>query len=275
MNFHKGCGNWKPEESIEDIAAGTQKVYEILFEKVLLIAKKLVRSDNLTLVGGCALNCVANKRAYDYFKNVWIIPAPGDSGSSIGAVLAHKKVKIPFTPYLGYKILQKDQNTSIVNHLLEHKVCGLARGRAEFGPRALGARSLIADPTCEGIKDKVNEIKKRKPFRPFSPMVPIEYAAKYFDMHNDMVESPYMQYAVKCKMPEILHGVVHVDGTSRVQTVKKCDAPRLHDLLLRWGKATGHPVLLNTSLNVKGEPILNDEDDCVRWSKQHNVRIFS
>jgi carbamoyltransferase len=94
-------------------------------------------------------------------------------------------------------------------------------------------------------------------------------------MHNDMVESPYMQYAVKCKMPEILHGVVHVDGTSRVQTVKKCDAPRLHDLLLRWGKATGHPVLLNTSLNVKGEPILNDEDDCVRWSKQHNVRIFS
>jgi carbamoyltransferase len=275
MNFHKGCGNWKPEESIEDIAAGTQKVYEILFEKVLLIAKKLVRSDNLTLVGGCALNCVANKRAYDYFKNVWIIPAPGDSGSSIGAVLAHKKVKIPFTPYLGYKILQKDQNTSIVNHLLEHKVCGLARGRAEFGPRALGARSLIADPTCEGIKDKVNEIKKRQPFRPFSPMVPIEYAAKYFDMHNDMVESPYMQYAVKCKMPEILHGVVHVDGTSRVQTVKKCDAPRLHDLLLRWGKATGHPVLLNTSLNVKGEPILNDEDDCVRWSKQHNVRIFS
>jgi carbamoyltransferase len=275
MNFHRGCGNWKPNESIEDIAAGTQEVYELLFKNALKLAKKLVNTSNLTLVGGCALNCVANRHAYDYFKNVWIVPAPGDAGSAIGSVLAHKKVKIPFTPYLGYKILQRDSNQSIVNYLLENKVCGLARGRAEFGPRALGARSLLADPTAPNIKDRVNEIKNRQQYRPFSPVVPIEYAAKYFDMHSDMIESPYMQYAVKCKMPELLHGIVHVDGTSRVQTVRKSDAPRLHELLLRWGKATGHPVLLNTSLNIKGEPIVNDEVDCERWSKVNSVHIFS
>jgi len=275
INFHRGCDDWRPDESIEDIAAGTQEVYEILFKKILRIAANLVRTNNLVLVGGCALNCVANRHAYDEFRNVWIMPAPGDSGSAIGAVLAHKKIKVPFTPYLGYKILQKEQNMSIVNHLMEHKVCGLARGRAEFGPRALGARSLLADPTAPGIKDRVNQIKGREPFRPFAPVVPIEYAAKYFDMHDDLIESPFMQHAVRCKTPELLRGVVHVDGTSRLQTVRKSDAPRLHDLLMRWGRVTGHPVLLNTSLNIKGEPMLNDEDDCVRWSKQHNIRIFS
>ncbi len=84
-----------------------------------------------------------------------------------------------------------------------------------------------------------------------------------------------MQYTVKCKMPKLLPGVVHVDGTSRVQTVKKSDAPRLHDLLLRWGKISGHPVLLNTSLNTRGEPILNDEYDVQLWSQKHGVRVFS
>ena len=106
-------------------------------------------------------------------------------------------------------------------------------------------------------------------------MVPIEYASKYFDMHDDLVESPYMQYAMKCKLPDKLHGVVHVDGTSRVQTVRKCDAPKLHDLLLRWGQVSGHPILLNTSLNVKGEPIVNDEYDAQRWSQLNGVEVFS
>lgn len=274
-NLHRGCKDWAPGESDEDIAAATQHVYELLFKIALEKAKHLVQTKNLVLMGGCALNCVANRHAYDYFKNVWIMPAPGDAGSAIGAVLAHKKLNVKFTPYLGYKILHKDTNSAIVEHLKTNQVCGLARGRAEFGPRALGARSLLADPTCPGIKDRVNEIKKRQSFRPFSPVVPIEFASKYFDMHDDLVESPYMQYAVKCKMPNVLHGVVHVDGTSRVQTVKKSDAPRLHDLLMRWGKVSGHPVLLNTSLNIKGEPIVNDENDVRRWSNVNNVRVFS
>ncbi len=274
-NLHRGCMDWQPDATDVDIAAATQHVYEVLFSEVLRKAKTLTGSDNLVFMGGCALNCAANGLAYDYFKNVWIMPAPGDAGSAIGAVLAHKKKKIKFSPYLGYKILHHHSNNSIVDYLKEHKVCGLARGRAEFGPRALGARSLLADPTIPGIKDRVNEIKKRQEFRPFSPVVPLEYASKYFDMHNDMVESPFMQYAVKCKAPNLLSGVIHVDGTSRVQTVKKSDAPRLHDLLMRWGKETGVPVLLNTSLNIKGEPIVNDETDANRWSSKHGVKVFS
>ena len=274
-NLHKGCLDWAPGESDEDIAAATQHVYEVLFKLALAKAKNLVGTENLVLMGGCALNCVANRHAYDYFKNVWIMPAPGDAGSAIGAVLAHKKKKIKFSPYLGYKILHHHSNGCIVDYLKDNKVCGLARGRAEFGPRALGARSLLADPTFPGIKDRVNQIKKRQEFRPFSPVVPLEYASKYFDMHDDMVESPFMQYAVKCRAPNLLHGVIHVDGTSRVQTVKKSDAPRLHDLLMRWGKETGVPILLNTSLNIKGEPIVNDEYDVERWSNLNGVRVFS
>jgi len=274
-NFHKGCKDWALGESDEDIAAATQYVYEILLKVALKKTREIVDTDNLVMMGGCALNCVANCHAYDYFKNVWIMPAPGDAGSAIGAVLAHKKNKIKFTPYLGYKILHRSTNTSIVNYLQKNKVCGLARGRAEFGPRALGARSLLADPTHPGIKDTVNKIKNRQSFRPFSPIVPLEFASKYFDMHDDLVESPYMQYAVKCKIPDKLHGVVHVDGTSRVQTVKKTDAPKLYDLLMRWGNVSGYPILLNTSLNVKGEPIVNDEYDVERWSHLNDVGVFS
>lgn len=203
------------------------------------------------------------------------MPAPGDSGSAIGAVLAHKKAHIKFTPYLGYYLQHKHTNTEIVNYLYEHKVCGLARGRAEFGPRALGARSLIADPTDSDIKDKVNKIKNRESYRPFSPVVPIEFANTYFDMHHDLVESPFMQHAVRCKYPEKFPGIVHVDGTSRLQTVKKSDAPRLYNLLYQWKAKTGHPMLLNTSLNIKGQPILNDERDCDKWSRLHNIPIFS
>lgn len=274
-NLHRGCLDWAPGESDEDIAAATQHVYEVLFMSALKKAKELVGSTKLVLSGGCALNCVANMHAYDYFNDVWIMPAPGDSGSAIGAVLAHTQKRIDFSPYLGYKIHQIDKNQSIVEHLKNHHVCGLARGRAEFGPRALGARSLIADPMHPGIKDIVNGIKERQPYRPFSPMVPIEYASKYFDMHQDLVESPFMQYAVTCKEPELLHGVVHIDNRSRVQTVRKCDAPRLHDLLMRWKNVSGHPVLLNTSLNIKGQPILNNEYDVKLWSQKHGVKVFS
>lgn len=275
VNLHRGCGDWKPEASKEDIAAATQEVYEILFNNALRLAKKLVPSKNLVLMGGCALNCVANKHAYNYFKNVWIMPAPGDSGSAIGAVLAHKKTHVRFTPYLGYYIAHKHTNNEIVNYLESNKVCGLARGRAEFGPRALGARSLLADPTDPNIKDKINKIKKREPYRPFSPVVPIEFANLYFDMYHDLIESPYMQYAVKCKCPEKFPGIVHVDGTSRIQTVKKSDAPRLHNLLYHWKAKSGHPILLNTSLNIKGQPMLNDELDCDKWTRLHEIKIFS
>jgi len=277
-NLHRGCLDWRPDLNKErdyfDIAAGTQTVYEILFRKILELSKTLVKSDNLVLMGGCALNCSANPIAFNYYHNVWIMPAPGDNGSSIGAVLAHKKKHISWNnPYLGYNIGSKSQNIEIVNYLRKYKICGLARDRAEFGPRALGNRSLLADPRGVKIKDRVNKIKKRQEFRPFAPVILEEYASEYFQMPT--ISSPYMQFTVKCKRPDLFPAIVHVDGTSRVQTLSKKDNPKFRKLLELWYEKTGCPMLLNTSLNIKGQPIINDETQAREWENLYNVKVWT
>lgn len=276
-NLHRGCMDWRPELSSEqdifDIAAATQRIYETVFERILQIAAQTSGSRNLVLMGGCALNCSANPIAYKYFDNVWIMPAPGDNGSSIGAVLAHLKKHIDWPgAYLGYDMGYVSSNESIIDYLAEHKICGLARGRAEFGPRALGNRSLIADPRDHDIKDRVNDIKHRQSFRPFAPAILEEFADQYFEMPTE--STPYMQYVIKCKQPERFPGIVHTDGTSRVQTVNKHDNPQFRDLLEKWFVKTGCPMLLNTSLNVKGEPMINDYADAVRWYQKYGVPVF-
>jgi carbamoyltransferase len=273
-NLHKGCMNWRPDLKTEqdyfDIAAGTQTAYEILFRNVLELSKSLVKSDNLVLMGGCALNCSANPIAYNYYNNVWIMPAPGDNGSSIGSVLAHKKRHIDWNgPYLGYDMGYKTDNEKIVDYLLSNKICGLARGKAEFGPRALGNRSLIADPRDPSIKDLVNSIKKRQKFRPFAPVVLEEYAKDYFEGGNE-----YMQFAVKCKSKE-LTSIQHINCTSRVQVLSKKDNPEFYDLLFQWKNKTGCPILLNTSLNIKGYPIVNNYTDMLEWEKRYKVNVFN
>jgi carbamoyltransferase len=225
-------------------------------------------------MGGCALNCSANPIAYQYYNNVWIMPSPGDSGSSIGAVLAHKKKHIKWTgPYLGYDIGYKTSNAEIIDHLMREKLCGIARGRAEFGPRALGNRSLIADPRDPNIKSIVNNIKQRQQFRPFSPVILEDHVNDYFEMPTN--RSPYMQYTVKCKKPKEYPGIVHADGTSRVQTLRFSDNPRFYTLLSLWYNKTNCPMLLNTSLNIKGQPMVNNENDCMDWQNQYEVKIFS
>lgn len=277
-NLHKGCMDWRldleTEQDYFDIAAATQTTYEILFRKILELSKTLVKSDNLVLMGGCALNCSANPIAFNYYHNVWIMPAPGDNGSSIGAVLAHKKKHISWTnPYLGYNIGSKSQNIEIVNYLRKYKICGLARDRAEFGPRALGNRSLLADPREVKIKDRVNKIKKRQEFRPFAPVILEEYASEYFQMPT--ISSPYMQFTVKCKRPDLFPAIVHVDGTSRVQTLSKKDNPKFRKLLELWYEKTGCPMLLNTSLNIKGQPIINNETQVREWENLYNVKVWT
>jgi len=276
-NLHRGCRWWKPELGIGDyfdVAAGTQAVYEILFHKILQTARHLNGSDNLVLMGGCALNCVANPIAYQYFKNVWIMPNPGDAGSAVGAVLADWQEHIKWPgPYLGTEIKHsEDNNSGIVDYLLEHKICGLARGRAEFGPRALGNRSLIADPRGDDVKDRLNKIKQRQDFRPFAPAVLAEHASSIFVMPTQ--HTPYMQYAVRCLRPDLYPAIVHTDGTSRVQTVTREDNPEFHALLTKWYERTGCPMLVNTSLNIKGEPIVNNELDAQRWQERYGIAIF-
>lgn len=149
-------------------------------------------------------------------------------------------------------------------------IAAVATGRAEYGPRALGNRSILADPRDPNIKDKVNRIKKRELFRPFAPVVMEEHASEWFDMDYT---SPYMQYTPKCLKPDLIPSVVHQDGTSRVQTVNKEQHPGLYKLLEMFYNRTGIPILLNTSLNIKGQPLLNDESDILEWEKTYGMKI--
>jgi carbamoyltransferase len=170
---------------------------------------------------------------------------------------------------MGYSATNKE----IVDHLLKHKMCGIARGKAEFGPRALGNRSLIADPRGPEIKALINTVKKRQQFRPFSPSVLAEFANQHFFMPTK--STPYMQYIAGCKKYESYPAIVHHDNTSRVQTVTITDNRQFYDLLRLWYEKTGCPMLLNTSLNIKGEPIVNTHADAAAWSEKYNVRIFN
>ena len=276
QNLHRGCRNLLPglydEYDLFDMAAAAQKIYEEEFEKLLVKVKEKDYTNNLVLMGGCALNCVANTKALDYFNNVWIMPNPGDAGSSLGAILAHTQIHVDFTPYLGYNIEGPYPAQKLLDELLTNKIVGVANGRAEFGPRALGNRSLLADPRGPDIKDKVNEIKRRQKFRPFAPVILKEEANKYFEMPCE--ETPFMQYVVKCKEPDKYPAIIHKDGTSRVQTVTRKQHPGLYQLLVAWRDKTGCPMLLNTSLNIKGKPIVNTVQDGKMFTEKYGVKVY-
>ena len=175
QNLHRGCKQWAPElnsiQDYADIAAGVQAVYEYVFEHLIRQTRKLVPSRNIVLMGGCALNCVANRIAYKYFTNVWIMPNPGDAGSSIGCVLDSTKDFIEFnSPYLGNSIRGNYPVNSALKIIQESGMVGVANNRAEFGPRALGNRSLLADPRGKDMQDLVNTVKQRQSFGPFAPV---------------------------------------------------------------------------------------------------------
>jgi len=278
QNLHRGCKDWAPdltEDDIFDIAAATQAVYEYQFNRILSSAKNFISSDNLVLMGGCALNCSANSIAYRYFKNVWIMPNPGDAGSSVGAVLAHNRLRCYWeNAYLGFTIMPSNSIDQIVDYLYNNHICGVAQGAAEFGPRALGNRSLLADPRGTTIKNRVNDIKKRQQFRPFAPVILEEVASDYFDICGASSDHRYMQFVSACRFPELFPAVIHKDGTSRVQTVPK-DNSRIRQLLEAWYSLTGCPMLLNTSLNIKGKPMVNDIADAVNFETKYNTKVFT
>lgn len=267
-NFHKGIYDWDEviadDQTRFDIAAAVQKVYQIRLIEFMHNAKVVTGKNNLVFMGGCALNSSANTLLLDMFDNVWIMPNPGDAGSSLGAAAALYGQHLNWdTPYLGHNISGDYPIKEALSDILENKITAIASGRAEYGPRALGNRSILADPRYPEIQAIVNKIKKREPFRPFAPVVMEEHAHDWFDMQVD--SSPYMQYTFKCKQPEKIPSVVHVDGTSRAQTVNKNQHPGLWNLLKQFKEVTGIPVLLNTSLNIKGQPLLNDVNDIINW----------
>jgi carbamoyltransferase len=273
-NFHKGIIDWgwvNSEQDKFDIAAAVQVVYEQRLNDFMRMAKTITGKDNLVFMGGCALNSSANTLLWNIFNDVWIMPNPGDAGSSLGAAAALYGKHLEWKdPYLGHDLGGEYPVQQIVDGILKDGIVAVATGRAEYGPRALGNRSILADPRDPLIKDKVNLIKQRELFRPFAPVVMEECADKWFDMNFD---SPYMQYTVKCLQPDKIPSVVHKDGTSRVQTVNKYQHRGLWRTLNKFYLQTGVPVLLNTSLNIKGQPLLNDELDIQAWEKAYNFTI--
>ena len=282
-NLHRGCLDWNPKYYPDDdsddwkfnIAANVQWICEEEIRKVFSLTKQLVpETDNCVYMGGVALNCVANSiMAQRYYPKLWILPNPGDAGSSLGCAAyvygEHVNWKTPFT---GYDIKGHYPTKKVLDELLNGNIVGVANGRAEFGPRALGNRSLLADPRGDDIKDKVNKIKHRQKFRPFAPSVLEEHAHEIFDM--PVKKSQFMQFTASCKFPDKYPAICHIDNTSRVQTVSKDDNPGYYKLIKEFYKKTGCPMVLNTSLNIKGQPIVNSYIDGVEFEKKYNVKVF-
>ena len=276
QNLHLGVDEEFLAKHLEyNIASSSQAFCENLIYNVMRRAKNFGWSKNLVYMGGVALNCLANRNLGDYFEKIWIMPNPGDAGSSLGAAaLVHGK-RINFNnAYLGHTISGKYPVNAVLDCLLRDKIVGVASGRAEFGPRALGNRSLLADPRGPDIKDRVNEIKRRQKFRPFAPVILAEQAELFFDMPRGFPDSPYMQSVAGCRYPDTYPAIVHHDGTSRVQTVA-ADGSGIRELLEKWYVVTGCPMLLNTSLNIRGEPVVNDRLDADRFEQEYGVRVCS
>ena len=312
----------KPETEIKqfhmDIASSIQKVTEKVLLLILSYSKKELKINNLCFAGGVALNCVANGliRKQKIFKNIWIQPASGDAGGSLGAALAlwhiHLKKKRIINQednmsgsFLGpkyddkkiendlkhlganYKKFKKNEMLRYTaKKISEGKAVGWFQGRMEFGPRALGGRSIIADPRKKNIQKQLNlKIKFRESFRPFAPAILEEYTRKWFDLD---CKSPYMLFVanvneeiliekkinnknrnklylindVRSKIP----GVTHVDNSARIQTVGKKNNPKFYQLIKEFYRITKTPIVINTSFNIRGEPIV--------CSPRHAFRCF-
>jgi len=276
QNLHLGCDEYRPELDEFKIAASAQYTLEQCLHQVFLRAEKLSMSENLVYMGGVALNCKANDLIGPYFQNVWIMPNPGDCGSSLGAAALSYGRRLNWNgPYLGTDIPGPYPVKELLSELITNKIVGVASGRAEFGPRALGNRSLLADPRGPEIKDRVNAIKRRQEFRPFAPVILEELVDEYFDMPVGFKTSPYMQAVAYCRQPEKFPAIIHADRTSRVQTVSKDCQSGIRELLEAWYEWTGCPMLLNTSLNIRGEPMVNDRKDADRFEKLYGVRVLS
>ena len=264
-NCHRGIPRLPSHWFNEDIAASAQAIVE---DTILNLVKKYCLHENLIMMGGVAMNCVANTKVAELGKNIWIMPSPGDAGSSLGAAaLAYGKKLNWIDPYLGTEIKHEIKIKDVIKTLGSDGYCGIANGRAEFGARSLGNRSLIADPRLD-IKDTINEVKQRQKFRPFAPSILEEYANEYFE--GQMNE--YMQFVANAKHDH--KSVTHVDGTARVQIVRKDCKSVLRTILEEWYDDTGCPMLLNTSLNIKGQPMVDTWEHALEFQRKYNVKVF-
>ena len=300
-------------QRVMDLAASVQAVTEEVVIKIAKGIRKSTGQNNLCLAGGVALNCVANGKLLreNVFGNLWIQPASGDAGGAIGAALGayHLMLNQPRTvktgdamkgSYLGPMYAQDEVEQRLkatgavftvvsegdmiirtAQALADGKAIGWHQGRMEFGPRALGGRSILADPRSPLVQKQLNlKVKYRESFRPFAPSVLLEHVSQWFDLH---VESPYMllvadvhkskQIAMSAEQQKLfgidklnvprseIPAVTHVDYSARIQTVHESTNPKYHYLISEFYKLTACPVIVNTSFNVRGEPIVNTPEE--------------
>jgi len=265
-----------------NVAASVQDLFE---KKVLNVLSELDdKTDNLCLSGGSFLNCNANSKVvmYSKFKNVHHFPACGDDGTSVGSALyvAHHILGESRHDYqqkdLCYTGREYQSQTPdyeyIAKQLADGKIIGFFQGRSEFGPRALGNRSILADPRNFHNRELINHVvKNREWFRPFAPVTLEECYQDWFDFP---IPSPYMLYTAQVKQPEKIPAVTHVDGSARFQTVTEESNKHYYEIIKAFGNLTGVPVLLNTSLNGNGQPILETEEDAREFYKNSNLDMM-
>jgi len=271
-----------------DLARSIQEVAEMAMLRMARQVHRESGEKNLCLAGGVALNCVGNGRILREgpFENLWIQPAAGDAGGAIGAALSvwHQYLDRPRsvgtaqTTCLGPRF-SSDEISAVLDSkgaaygrldrgtlvkrcaslLADGKIVGWFQGRMEFGPRALGARSILGDPRSPTMQSQMNlKIKFRESFRPFAPAILRERVSDFFELDRD---SPYMLLVAPVREGIRLPAVTHIDGTARIQTVRPEENPLFHELLAEFGRLTGYPVLINTSFNVRGEPIVCTPED--------------
>ena len=309
-----------------DIAASAQKVLEDIVLKKVKYTLKITNQKNLCMAGGVSLNCVANEKItnIENLDNVWIQPAAGDAGASLGSALAayysinknsnirEKNNNLQKSSLLGFKYENKEikktldelnftyeyynneeRDDIISKNIIQQKVVGLFQGRMEFGPRALGSRSIIADPTNPEMQKKLNlKIKFRESFRPFAPSILEEYVNEWFD--TNLIKSPYMLFTSKLKSNKLnkvdlnyfqgfdklnaniskVPAVTHVDNSARFQTVNKSENMQFYNIIYSFFKKTGVPILINTSFNVRGEPIVNTPFDALQCFINTNIDVL-
>ncbi|UCH92094.1 MAG: hypothetical protein JSV88_17585, partial [Candidatus Aminicenantes bacterium] len=318
----------KPETPIRqvdmDMAASVQVVLEETVEKIVLHTKKEIGGDNLALAGGVALNCVANGKILrkQIFKNIWVQPASGDAGGAVGAALyvwyqhldnqrpVNEKHDSQNGSFLGpsfseetirafldenqvqYKKLREEEIPAAAAELLDaEKVIGIFHGRMEYGPRALGHRSIIGDARSEKMQKIMNiKIKFRESFRPFAPSLLEEELADYFDFNQP---SPYMLLVYDVKKDKrldipgeaknkkgleklavkrsVIPAITHVDWSARIHTVNEKVNPLFYKIIRAFYQRTGCPVIINTSFNVRGEPIVNSPGDAYKVFKNTDM----
>jgi carbamoyltransferase len=302
LSFMEG-GDVTKLKNRRDLAYAVQTETQAQVVKLIRKAVEQTGQKNIVISGGYGLNCVANYHYLDALKDldvsIYVEPISNDAGTAMGAALYHwhkisrsTEIASHDTLYLGPAYTYTDADITdvataydatvrdvtkdeIVTLLRDKNIVAMFQGRSENGPRALGNRSLLFDPTFEDGKDFVNKVKRREYFRPFAGTILAEHVHEWFDLRG-MKDTPFMMYAVNCQpgVAKKIPSIIHVDGTCRIQTVTETQNKHFHELITHFHQRTGIPVLFNTSFNLGGEPLVETLEDAIRTLANSDIEYL-